>query len=919
MRNGPAVPLSDFTGGIDRDSARAGPNALEDARNLWMIDGDVRVRPAFRSFLGGPVWMQPPGTARVFRDIAGTPTLVSDRALVAGNMASGAWIYVISERPFDGLALGDLNFAGATLPTTHKRLQVQFGLAGVFPALISYEDMRFVLDSTRAYLPGAAAVEPFVRRGGRVHWHRHEDWVTRPVTTSIGTVTGYVIRFRLVSENGGAVATAQAEWEIDAPGLLTFEREAINGLFHSGVGGRRGLVSMADRRLAQEMTGGANIGACLGESETRELELSVRKSTGLWGQVSCPNFLTPGGAPSSANHGTAGEITDQGRDLNKTVPIAADGLYFRNRPYGNVFLSSFVANGGGLTTSVITTTDARLIALRDRSFEWFMLEVVDPGSSSLSAGNTRLVRAFAVSGGVATFTVESAFGGAPASDTTFAIIRPPSLVHVYEAERAYHLGALSAAADRLVPDAVSYRRALTNYASNARVNFEVRDELRLTLGRGDRWSATFDDITRELVMVNGGYPLTFNGDSVRPLAVADQDSPLLQQLLATVAKDGPEGFGLQVGIDYRHQFRSRPPSGHIAINFGGRIVILDHNTARWSLPHTANNIWPLTYEAMIRDARGSRVTAAAVLYDRLIVSTKSGIFEGTLVDGVGINFRPTSHGVGFTAHAAVANIAIGQQDAIIGPAPDGLIVYAAGEPIYAIDSWDRVIPGGISEHALDDAVGCAWRQRGLYFMAFSARTSGEIGNNRILVYDYVNKVSWIWSAPFGVSSLAIAYGAGGKERLIIGTEDGMIQTLSDGDFDDDQAILDWFAETRELAPLKSQQMEVQRVVLVGSSRGMSDAEATDDDPELSCSVYLDGAVRPWSSGVFTADRGEWSYRNDDRPWDEAEWPENAEKSSPIGIPRGGRGHSLRVRIAGTARHTLRSLEAEVAVFSRGRR
>lgn len=902
MAKGHTVFLSSFAAGLDRNGPEADREAALEATNVINVAGTVRRRPAYASLCGGPVWMRPAGSALFFYGSGATPTNVSNRVIDYSLLTAGTWMYLRATTPFDGFEIGDLTVA-AWAATTHKKLTIQYSKS---PNV--WADLPWWLDKTSIYGTDTVAAEPFAR-AGRVHWHAPDDWGSRVLGTSLGTTSGYFVRFKIVASADGTDAAPENQFSVKAPGFMIFDRHPVNGLFQATVGGRRGIVSFADRPDNYGAVGGANIGAVF-DADTREMNIRTRRGTGFWDVVTCPTFLAPGGSPATTTSGTSGEVTDHGRGLSLEAPIGSAGLYLQRRPYGIVFADSVTANGGTLSTTVITTTDARLIAMLDGDLEHFIAEVQTQGSSALTAGTHRLIRSFTVSGGVATITVESAFASAPASDTVFKILRPPALLYVEEAGREYHLGALSSAADRLVPENTSWRRAMSNYASNARINFELRDEFRFTVPRGARWQGTFDEVTREFVFVNGGRPFTFNGTSVAPLEVAAADNPVLVNLLGQIANLGPEGFGISAEVDFRQQFRAQPPSGKFITSFGGRLVIADEQTIRWSLPHKANNIWPRGYEAPIRDARGGEITGLAVLYDRLIVSTKTGIFEGQLVDGVGINLRPVSGGVGFMSQSAMCNIAIGQQDALIGPAADGLIVYAANEPIYAIDSWDRVVDGGITESALDHACGAVLRQAGLYVMAFSPKTSGSIGNTHLLVYDYIRKSSWVWTAPWGISSLATGNGAGGREYLLIGTDDGFIQYLTDSDLDDGFEPIEWILETNDVRPAGAMLVKPTRVSILAAAMPAS------QNPTIK--LRMRGSRRDWLNGEVSFDRGEATW--DVSEWaDDPLWPGMEEKVAVAGVPWGARGASFRLRIEGTGKLNLKYIEVDLAPSAKGDR
>lgn len=902
MRMGHSIFLSSFASGLDRSGPEADRNAAAEATNVWNPNGYVRRRPSYTSLAGGPVWMRPAGSALFFYGSGATPTNVSTRLIDYSFLTAGTWMYLRAATPFDGFEINDLTVA-AYGATSQKKLVFQYSKS---PNL--WEDLPWFLDKTMIYGSGVAYAEPFGQIG-RVHWHAPDDWGSRVLGTSLGTTSGYFVRFKFVSSADGSDVAPENQFALKAPGFMIFDRHPINGLFHAPVGNRQGVISFADRPDNYGAVGGANVGGCF-DNDTSELNLRTRRSTGIWDVVSYPQPLAPGGSPTTTTSGTAGEITDTGRGLANEGPIDAAGLYLQRRPYGIVFTDDVTANGGTLSTTVITTTDARVIAMLDGDLEHFIAEVKTQGSSALTAGTHRLIRSFTVSGGIATITVESAFASAPASDTVFKILRPPALVYIEEAGKAYHLGALSAASNRLVPENASYRRAVSNYASNARIHFEIHDEFRFTVARGSRWQAAFDEITRELVFINGGRPFTFNGLSIEPLRAADADSPVLQNLLGQIANIGPEAFGLKTAMDYRQQFRAQPPAGKFIVSYGGRLVIADDHAIYWGLPHDANNIWPRTYEALVRDARGGSITGLAVLYDRLIVSTKTGIFEGQLVDGVGINLRPVSGGVGFMSQSAMCNIAIGQQDALIGPAADGLIIYAANEPIYAIDNWEKVIPGGISDTALDDACGAVLRQAGLYIMAFSPKVGGTIGNTHLLVYDYVKKASWVWTVPWGVSSLATATGAGGREYLLIGTDDGFIQTLTDTDLDDNVEPIEWAIETNDVAPAGAMLVKPTRVHITAAAMPAASAPTV--------KVRMRGSRRDWLSGTTQFDLGEatWNVTSWD---DDPLWPQMGDKTAIAGVPWGAKASSFRFRMEGTGKLELKAIEVELESGPKGDR
>jgi hypothetical protein len=109
-----------------------------------------------------------------------------------------------------------------------------------------------------------------------------------------------------------------------------------------------------------------------------------------------------------------------------------------------------------------------------------------------------------------------------------------------------------------------------------------------------------------------------------------------------------------------------------------------------------------------------------------------------------------------------------------------------------LDSWDRLIKGGVNARRLGRASAVVLQDKGWYVLAVSS--AGSSYNDRIVIWDYARNRFWLWSAPHGASFLSKDYDENGDERLLIGTDDGHIQTLC-GDTSDDGVAIDSYART----------------------------------------------------------------------------------------------------------------------------
>lgn len=912
MRQRPALPVGDFSGGIDT-FATEGSKALH-AVNMYHERGFLRRRPAWRSFAAAPVFYLP--SARALVGVSDFPTdlpsdLIEDR--IPGGI-SGA-LYVGCTEPFHGFDWGDI-VASTSSFVSNRELRVQYWNG------TTWVNAGFVLDTTASFPDDNSYRAPFLQNG-RVHWHTLEDWDT----TTIASTEAYWVRVVVYNTGTEDLSWDDLEWTMVQPGIRVFHRVSVNGLFQLGINAGLELVCCADRFPPRGLESGANVGVRFpGSSDFTELNPVLRWSAGYWSEYESPLPRISGDPLVTSTTGTTDFIVDAGVRDGVTAP---EDLYIVQRPFGAHFVENIVPTGASET--LLTTADEVLIRLPEHALEHFILQCTTSGGGAVASDDTHQITNFTADGVSASFAFDPPYPTPPDGSARFRVVRPPMRVALKgaavldesfttKAEREYEVGVTSTSAYQIGPELNTFARNPHDvFGDGAVVNIEVREPTRFNLPAGRQYSCIAHPLGKRLLLCNGGPLLTYDGTSLSRLKVMAVDSALAEQFLDFTSYRGPDGTDPRPSA-YNAQFLSEPPSGKFVATLNGFILVAGSadapNRVQWSAgPADYSDLWPRGNEVIIRDDVGGPITGMMPYYDRILVFTAKSIHEGRPNERGFFNFRPVTNSVGFTTGHAVSKVAIGQQDVLIGPAIDGLIMYSGGEPTYLIDRWDRVIKDGIDLGDLERTSATAWQQEGYYFLAVKRRSGGnttndqhDINRDTILLYDYVNRRTWNWRCPFGVNRLATLSLPNGRDVLAVGTEDGFICTITEGDLDDGTLPIVGSVRTLDTTLAGGRRVNLRRVNVTANDLG-------GPNRTLDVNVYLDRGSRVYSVAEVPFDLGQ-EEAIEDVPDLVAE---ARDKTMPVNIPSGAKARSVSVEISGAQSWKLSNMEIEVDVLTAEKR
>jgi hypothetical protein len=907
MRRRPGLPLSMVFNGIDADHSRA-LEKLASARDIINDNGRLVRRPAWRSIGAGPVLFRP----------AGRTVVAVNGAQLAGRVCSSAssvdaagWIYIGGYTPFDGFHWGDIT--ARTHTTTDNRVmeaQVWNGAAWV--------NQPILLDGTNAYDASSTGHVPFLR-DGKVHFRPLSTWAI----TTVASALLYWVRVRMAFiQTDGTFSPDQDDvaWTMVQPGIRVFDRAPVNGLRAGNISGRFGTIVCADNDSPTQMEPGASIGFWRHANEgTKDLLITERTTCGFWGQVphATAELYTDSPRPTTTagDTGTASRFTDRG-NLEKDDGYGP-GAYDTRRPV-SVFAYDVAPSALGTTTS-FTTTDAAIIALQNNALNHFVVQVTTSGGGP-TLGRFAQITNFSVTGGVATVTLSPALNAAPTTSTRFAIARPVMKLDAIGPDKTTQYGSYdlvgTGTSTTLVPDTSDYAEAPTSRLGSASfVHFEIKAQPRWNLPRGARYCIVPDPLDGSSIITNGGPPLKFDGVQLTLLKTAPEDDPRVEAVLGVMPAFGPNPRQDPRTIAYEAMFYRQPPAGKFwavhngsffVSGLGGEIDGAKHRI-QWSFPGTRRDLWPRTNEAAIRDTSGRPIRGLSSYYDRVIAFTELSLHEGAPTEAGGYNFRQVSGSIGFTSHDAVQKVPVGTRDVLVGPAPDGLAGYSGGQPVYLIDRWDRAVPEGVDPTDLFQAPGAVWRQRGFYLLGLTPK--GGTSRNLLLVFDYVNTRTWVWTMPFGIGALHVVAGPSGTETLVVGTEDGFLATLTSGDLDDGTDTIAGYLQTHPI-PLSpaGENVRVARIT--------ADVFTPGDPHTMSLALQLDDASQTFTSGDISTDTGESEYGAG--LYGTARYGIERAVHRPVNVPRATQCRELSLRLGLSGTSELRSLAVEFDVLTQSR-
>ena len=184
--------------------------------------------------------------------------------------------------------------------------------------------------------------------------------------------------------------------------------------------------------------------------------------------------------------------------------------------------------------------------------------------------------------------------------------------------------------------------------------------------------------------------------------------------------------------------------------------------------------------------------------------------------------------------------------------------------------------------------------------------------DRIIVFDYFRGLWWLWSAPFGVKSMAVDYDELGRERVLIGTYDGFVMSLTDA-LTDDGAAINAYAVSPVIQPFGGMKLSAGRLIMsvreLGSQASMTLDILADDSIDRvlhTRTIRANKGYLTWNQSNWISSEGDYASR----------WTEQGQKLIEAAIPQRNM-HRFAFRISGTSKWSMRY--AELIAKPRARR
>lgn len=900
-------------GGIHRFDEEAQPGQVVDSLNAVEWDGAVRRRPGFRSFAHGPMLHLPEGNTTVIaEDALAGQTVYRDRTGALGAPATGqpvARLIVLATEAFDGLDFRIIRPDGPDYYSVNSRLVVEYW-DGFDWALAPW-----FLDQTRGQTSNDS-INPLAR-DGTIVWHRSQftGWTAR----TLGGLTGYAVSLRKVT-TAGAAMDLEDIISVEAPGIRAFLLEPVNGLIPSIVGnGRRSIVVCGDRRAPRGLELGAQAGVIHPNTMTETIHLVADEGGAVIDVLTWPRWrsklaadavYTASAATASPTTGTAGAMTkgDSSYDWNPRQ-FAQSRIRIGITPVG---------------VPTVTYFDASIGESADGDFEHCWLLCTTLGGVAL--GEYVQVRTSTYDSGTerTRFYVYPDFSAAPTGFARFSLLSPPVMLRADQywprewPVRSNTAQTLVLETEAQRPYGTYFGDVLGNIASRpsaaCEFTFQVGSELRWQLRAGRRWSFTMDPITRTAILTNGEGPLfQWNGERLRKLTA--DNSSINALTLAGLIHDEDVQRGTPGIISPAVKLRATPPRGPYVHLFQGRIFVGPvqgedrDRDFMYSEAGGYNDVWLVANRGKVSDRHNLPLRGFFTLNGRLHPFTAASIHEAQIVpvtDREAILVRPRVEGVGFLSHHAVGIIPMGGAEMAIAPTADGLGAFNGSSVELLVPDWAAIAEGGVNVTALQDSVATVLRSRDAYVLAFAPR--GTQQRTRLLWLNTKTGAKWLWTSPFGVSSLATMTTETGEERLLIGTDDGLVSTLCEQELDDGEVVTG-FVKTAPLRPYVDHEALYSALVVTGTEGGAAQA--------LEVTPYMNRSGQAETTAISHVVTPRVYNAGDPQPtWGATPAPEfgstnlsqNRIVTSRMEFPNALRGHTLQLRISGTWLWRLHSLE-----------
>lgn len=900
------IPLSDFTGGVNRIEREAKAAEAVDALDVYAGDGEVRRRPALQTLgIAAPFYL-PTGAMRVFEaygPVSGPDDLVPHD--ISGWGASLRSLFIGCLEPFDGL---EIEFQ--TPNTEPCALVLRYGpevpdvggLSAGAQAPGVFDTTRLVLDELfdfDLFTTGSFARDGQVSHRARIaSLYSLDEWVPTDVKTYSGGFVGYWIKVSFVNAADEEVVLSAAA---NMSRLRIFQTQRVTGLLSTRIGNNPVAVVCSDRTDVRGVERGVTLGLLdLCREPTRPLLLVDYEGGGVLNGFEYPAWREriPPGTDNAA-------VTVPDPPVDIGVDFALTRL---DRPDLDPVFDTWVQarfSGGTLGVGLVPTTDGPgFIVFEDingisdadvsdvarNRFEHCRLRCTANGSGTgVAIGSVFEVVSSVFNSTVTPGVYQSVLYLYPSppvstdSGNRFSLRKPSATLRTMHGDLEVNDSFANTVDWVFGRDFAAQGDGVGNGASRM-VAYELSFDPRWLISSGRQWSLAYDTTFRRILMTNGRSGLmSYDGRRLRRY-VADSTSLRAQQMAATTIStalanvaaaeaeailqgEHKEGWDGKDPTFLPNSFLfEKPPNGRFVAIYRSRIVVANlpssPNEVWWSEPGVYLDVWMKNNGTIVRTAAGDPIAGIAAILDRLVVWTPTAIFEGmTQGQPETILFRPAATAIGFVNNAAVTAIPHGSTQVLVGANTDGVYIYDGSDPKAVLDRWDRLIKGGVNTAGMRWSCAAAVYTQTLWFLAVPS--AGSAVNNRIVVYDWTAKIWWVWTCPFGVSCMSREFD-GRTERLLIGTEDGRVMTFTEAIRDDETAFqvgipINGFAQSPALKPYGATEVAFESVQMEVAAMGS-------EGIELSTSVnrrrWSEGQIRPrgpgavFGVGTFSALEGE---------------------------------------------------------------
>ncbi|HYE57403.1 MAG TPA: hypothetical protein VD948_02810 [Rhodothermales bacterium] len=874
-------------GGLNRFEAQSKDGELAEALDVIATEDELRRRDGFKTIATAAPHVLPAAATTFLLEDAGGASYTTRTARTIPVGSSAQAILIGAEEKFDGIDWRRIS--NTIVPLAN------IGLAASYSNGLGWTTFQIAHDST--VLVGATYHQP-LSRDGRISWHRSQ--LTSWALQTYNGFSRYWIRIALVLQSSGsAIRWDNANVVIPThtqPGAKAVILSPVNGIVPVRFkASQSALVIGSDRDPPRGSELGAQLGIRRDEGAQTERLFVVGDEGGAnYGQITQPttqestaapaSWSNSAGQPAAATWGTANVLK---KTLEQILVngVAVDYDWRTDMWAGDGVLTS-LSDSGSSTASVLNITEPTRMTLESNRFEGYRLIVTTGGGGGPAANEVAEVYKHTDNG--ATWSLyHSGFTAAPVASTRFKLRPPPAQVKLLgQATECYDVK--SNDADGITLDTNTYAAAAP---SDGPYLFEVGRPVPWAVEAGEKWSHAYEPGTGVLFLANGRSPiLAYDGRRLR-IFEADTTSRIAIELEGKFTDDGSNMHDPNAHPAAR--LLKFPPIGKFLVDHAGSIFIANLRSrgqdVAWSAPTTGGAIWPLRNRATLRDVSNDEISGLISFAGRLIAFTPSALYEGSYAAFSlnQMNWQPVYRGTGFISHHATCAIPFAGREALIGPAGDGVVLWSGGEPVYILDDWRRI--GDVNTRRLKDSCATTLLTQNLYILGLCMKGSGT-SNGHMLVIDYQRKTYWVWTAPFGVSSLATQRLPDGSELLLVGTEDGHVMTM--GDFpDDDGKTITGYARSRPFRPYKSFDASFSRLVLEAAELGATET--------MTVRAYLDGSESTALNADITLDDGAAVYGTG--VFGTATYAEERDDKVPINFANGTRGHEIQIELRGSSR------------------